>query len=305
MTLDELLQQLQVGLLAQQQHGNSCRLFHGRGGCYQGLEWLVVDSFLPVLVVTYFAPPEPSWEAQWLPQLVNLARTQGIEGVVVQRRYLAGAPSDVIDGHIPAACYAVREGLRFHLQLAQRQNSGFFLDMEPGRQWVTTYSPGRRVLNLFAYTCAFSVVAVAAGSTKVVNVDMSSNALSQGRDNHHLNQLPLDSVVFLRENIMKSWGRIRRQGPYDVIIFDPPSYQPGSFIAERDYHKLVKRLPELCAPGADILACLNAPELPLTFLNTLFDTADSCELKGRLAANPDFPDKDSERQLKLMHYRYR
>ena len=62
------------------------------------------------------------------------------------------------------------------------------------------------------------------------------------------------------------WCKITRNGPYGLVIVDPPSYQKGSFIATKDYAKLMRRLPELLAPGGYALLCLNAPELGLSFL---------------------------------------
>ena len=163
---------------------------------------------------------------------------------------------------------------------------------------------GKKILNLFAYTCAFSVVAVAAGAEKVVNVDMSSSALNVGRANHQLNGLTKERTEYLAENIMKSWGRIKKRGPFDIVIIDPPSYQPGSFIAGKDYEKVIRRLPELLPKGGLVLACLNAPELSDEFLKSQFATQlPEAGFVERVAPHPDFPDINPEQQLKLLVYR--
>ncbi len=134
---------------------------------------------------------------------------------------------------------------------------------------------------------------------------MSSGALSQGRDNHRLNGLPIDRIRFLKENILKSWGRIRRPGPYDVAIIDPPSYQKGSFVAQSDYGKLVRRIPQLMNPQGDVLMCLNAPELGQDFVaQVVAQECPDCHFVARLIPSPDFPDENPDQQLKLLHYRY-
>src|SRR5690606_32284423 len=166
-----------------------------------------------------------------------------------QRRHESGAPSQVLWGELPESVYAHWRELRFELSFAQQQNCGFFLDMEPGRQWLAQEAGGKRLLNLFAYTSSLSVVALAAGAERVVNVDMSSRALNWSRRNHQLNGLDKARSEFLAEDILKSWGRIRRRGPYDLVIFDPPSFQPGSFVATKDYGRLVRRIPELMPEG--------------------------------------------------------
>lgn len=282
---------------------DSCRLFHGRGQCYPGLEFVTLDAFAPVLLLTLFAePPE-----RWLEDLVATLKDRlnpGFDCLVVQRRYLPNAPSEVPLGQLPEQVYARRGDLRFHLHLARQQNTGFFLDMEPGRQWLERQAPGKRVLNLFAYTCAFSVVAVAAGAEKVVNVDMSSPALNSGRANHQLNGLDKTRSEFLAEDILKSWGRIKKRGPYDLAIIDPPSYQKGSFIATKDYAKVVRRLPELMPEGGLVLACLNAPELSENYLKQQFEEqCPAAVFVERLPPSADFPDVDPQQQLKLLVYR--
>jgi 23S rRNA (cytosine1962-C5)-methyltransferase len=281
---------------------DSRRLFHGRGRCYPGLEFVCIDFFQPVVLMTLFAEPPEGWLAGLLHELQPIALSVDWT-LVVQRRYLEGAPSEVVQGVMPARWLAARGPLRFWLNPLTQQNVGYFLDMEPGRQWLEAAAPGKRVLNLFAYTCAFSVVAVAAGAERVVNVDMSKKALSLGRENHHLNGLDKQRSAFLPEQILKSWSRIRKQGPYDIVIFDPPSFQRGSFVATKDYAKLVRRLPELMPDGGSVLACLNAPELPTDFLHECF--AEHCpeaRFVERLPSAAAFPDVDPEQQLKLLHF---
>lgn len=282
---------------------DSVRLFHGRGGCYSGLDWCAVDAFAPVLLMTLFEPPPERALEQIRQHVQALLAESAYSKLVVQHRYLARAPYDWLIGAPVAEGYAARGNERFHLRYT-RQNVGFFLDMEPGRCWLEQRSRGARVLNLFSYTCAFSVVAQAAGARKVVNVDMSKGALTVGRENHRLNGLSTEAIEFLPLDILKSWSRIRKRGPYDVVIVDPPSFQKGSFIAQRDYLKVIRRLPELVAEDADVLACLNAPELDPQFLVDLVaDHAPGLSFIARLPAAAAFPDSEPSRQLKLLHFR--
>lgn len=281
---------------------DSHRVFHGRGRTFPGLEFVTVDFFRPAILVTlFFEPPE-----QWLDELITQIRplfTSVQSVLVVQRRYMSNAPSEIVWGDLPESIYARRGNSLFNLHLAQQQNSGFFLDMESGREWIEQHAAGRRVLNLFAYTCAFSVVAVTAGAEKVVNVDMSSAALNVGRANHQLNNLAKNKSEFVAENILKSWSRVKKPGPYDLVIIDPPSYQKGSFIAEKDYAKVIRRLPELMPAGGLVLACLNAPELSEGFLKQQFsEQCPQAEFIERVKPHADFPDIDPEQQLKLLVY---
>jgi 23S rRNA (cytosine1962-C5)-methyltransferase len=281
---------------------DSYRVFHGRGRTFPGLEFVTIDYFQPVILITLFLEPPSHWLDELIAQMhQTFVSTNTV--LVVQRRYQHTAPSEIIWGKLPEAIYARRGNLLFNLHLGRQQNTGFFLDIEPGRQWLEQHAAGKRVLNLFAYTCAFSVVAIAAGAEKVVNVDMSSAALNLGRANHQLNNLAKNKSEFVAENILKSWSRVKKPGPYNLVIIDPPSYQKGSFIAEKDYAKVIRRLPELMPAGGLVLACLNAPELSEGFLKQQF--AEQCpqaDYIERVAPHGDFPDVDTEQQLKLLLY---
>lgn len=284
---------------------NSRRIFHGRGQTYPGLEFLTIDLYDPVLVVTLFAAAPENWEETFFSQLKEMVSATRIEAVQLQRRYLKDVPSETIYGTLPGEIFAQRGEQRFQLKIGTRQNSGFFLDMEPGRTWLENRCEGKKVLNLFAYTCAFSVVALGAGAESVFNNDMASNAINQGRKNHRLNKIDSRRVNFFDGNVFKSWGRLRTPGPYDILVIDPPSYQPGSFVAKKDYAKVAKRIPQLIKPGGEILACLNAPDIGFdSFKEMITEACPDCAFVERLEPSTDFPDADSERQLKLLVFRY-
>ncbi|CAH0992715.1 Ribosomal RNA large subunit methyltransferase I [Sinobacterium norvegicum] len=285
----------------------SQRLFHGRGHCFDGFEALSVDYHPGVVLVTLFAELADNQLAALtasLRQVIDKSAFAQLT-VIIQRRYLPSAPSEQLCGDLPKHPVARIGRLEFALTYMSKQNIGFFLDMAPGRSWLAKRSKQRRVLNLFSYTCALSVVASAAEAASVINMDMSKAALSVGRQNHLLNRLPAKQhgVQFLAHDIMKSFGKIDKLGPFDTIIVDPPSFQKGSFIADKHYGKILQRLKPNLAPGGDILLCLNAPEIAPQFIEDLVDEHWSeLNFVGRLAAHADFPEVDRARGLKLMHY---
>ena len=280
------------------------RLFHGRGGILEGWKHVSVDWYTPALFVTLYE--ESDLTEGLLREFNDFAQGDGrIACFAVQRRYLSGAPVEVGWGCLPEIAY---EGdLKFGLSLDKNQNHGFFPDMSPGREWIRENASGKRVLNLFSYTCALSVAAVAGGAREVVNLDQSSRALSVGRENHRLNfdQATCRRVSYLAHDLFKSWGRLKRQGPYDLVVLDPPSHQPGSFVALKDYPRMLRRLPEILTPsGADILVCLNAPELDENFITDLLsEHLPEAELVMRLADPPGYLESGEEWGLKRLVYR--
>ena len=285
------------------------RVFHGRGGLYPGCEHWVLDAFPPVWVLIGFQPATDhelaSIGAALSQRWQQLAPCQPLNWVF-QCRFDGRSTTRLMAGELPEPHVVSEQGARFRVHVATGQNHGLFLDMAQGRRWVRQHvaaRPGLRVLNLFAYTCAFSVVALQAGARQVVNLDMSQGALAIGQQNHRLNGLAA-GASFLAHDLFTSWGKVIRGGPYGLVIVDPPSYQLGSFVATKDYARLVRRLPDLLAPGGHALLCLNAPELGPAFLQDQLEAlAPQLAFVERLANPPAFADVSAQRSLKVLVYR--
>lgn len=301
MTLEALHRLLVTN--AQEKSREYTRLFHGRGHFYGAYKFLTVDSVDQVLYAAFFAPDEE--EEALITMLQRFYEEEAKwQALIVQRRYLKGAPSEVVEGAVPDETCAFENGLKYRLNFLGNQNIGFFPDMKVGRSYVREHARGKNVLNLFAYTCPFSVAAMASGATKVVNVDMAKGALSTGRENHRINDLDTRAVQFMPYNILKSWSRIRKAGPYDMIIIDPPSFQRGSFAATDDYVKIIKRLDQLAAPECTVLSALNAPELGTGFIKALFEEhAPKFTFIERLPNLKSFPAADEEKSLKNLIFK--
>ena len=277
---------------------DACRIFHGRGGLHPGCEHLSLDWYAPVWVLTSF---QPLTDAEVQTVQVALAQRPEPLNLVVQIRQSGQGGSDtrLICGQVPEPHVVTEQGARYRVHVLKGQNHGLFLDMARGRQWLHGQAQDKRVLNLFAYTCAFSVVALQGGAAEVVNVDMAAGALAIGQHNHQLNGL--NGARFLAHDLFKSWGKVKRMGPYDIVVADPPSYQKGSFVATKDYARVVRRLPELLAPAGQALLCLNAPEIPSSFLRELVATeAPGLRFVQRLDNPAVFADVDAERALKVL-----
>ena len=280
------------------------RLFHGRGQAYAGLAHVNIDWWPPVVLITLYEEVD----RRWLQQLAADIKDKLAEcrAVMVQYRCRPRAPFEQLLGDDTfEALVADENGLKFHIQLGRSQNIGLFLDMCEGRQWVRDHSRGKRVLNLFAYTCGFSVAAIAGGARHVVNVDISRASLTRGRENHRLNGHDLRGVTFQSIDIFKSFSRLKKLGPYDLLICDPPGFQKGSVDIRRDYRKILRRIPALLNPGGQFLLCLNVPALDDAFLHQ--QVAEHCP-SARFVQAIDTPDVFKEaiqgKGLKVLLYDY-
>lgn len=285
---------------------NQHRLFHGRGGAMDGCDWFTVDCYKPVLLATIYAQQSDASVLHLQSVLTAAMPTLACTALVIQHRYGGAARNEVVVGVLPEQALAHEQGLSFLLDFERGQNIGFFADMVAGRRWLAERAEGRRVLNLFSFSCAFSVVAKAAGAKQVVNIDLSKPALALGQRNHAINKIGTDGVRFFAHDIFNSWKKLERLGPYDIIIIDPPSEQKGSFMARKDYVRVIRQLPRFLAPQTEILACLNAPWLEESFLDdvVLNNLADS-ERVARLPFAPGYVERNPQAGLKAVHYRYR
>lgn len=241
------------------ERGQAQRLFHGRGHAFENLHHITIDWLPPVLFIILFEPVVNS-DMQELARILQ-NNFSSCESIQVQHRHQKHWPVDILFGKTITHLDIFENELKFILHLGEGRNTGLFLDMKNGRDWVRRHSQSKRVLNLFAYTCGFSVAAIAGGAKLVCNIDISSPVLSTGRENHLLNNQSIDNVKFEKLNILKSFGRIKKRGPFDLLICDPPTFQKGSIDIVRDYPKILRKLNEFISPNSELMLCINAPHL--------------------------------------------
>ncbi|HHT00949.1 MAG TPA: methyltransferase domain-containing protein [Thiomicrospira sp.] len=285
------------------QNQQAQRLFHGRGHAYPGFEHVSIDWLAPVVLITLYKEEEADLVLELAKRL--LSEMPNCQSVQVQYRYLQHAPFERLLGEPIEKTVVEENGLKYQITLGRAQNTGLFLDMSNGRHWVQQHAQDKSVLNLFAYTCAFSVAALAGGASKTVNIDMSRASLSTGRDNHRLNQQDTAKVKFEDVNIFKSFGRIKKHGPYDLLVCDPPSFQKGSVDIKRDYKKIIRRIPEFMKPGSKLMLCLNSPDLNETFLQqTVAKACPDCELIETIHPPEVFVEAEQGKGLKVQIYRF-
>ncbi|MFK7733779.1 MAG: class I SAM-dependent methyltransferase [Pseudomonadales bacterium] len=111
----------------------------------------------------------------------------------------------------------------------------------------------------------------------------------------------ISRAKFMPYEFFRSISRLAKIGPYDLIIVDPPSFQPGSFVAKSDYPKLIRKLPRLLRKDALIMAMLNAPNLDEDFIIDSFaEFLPSSRYIERLENSAAFPDVDPQRKLKML-----
>lgn len=155
-------------------------------------------------------------------------------------------------------------GIKFKINLTDYLDTGLFLDHRETRQLVASQSAGKRVLNLFAYTCSFSVHAAAKGAVFTKSVDMSNTYTSWGKDNFLLNGLPLKNNEIVRADCLKFLDQEIFSGmKYDIIIIDPPTISRSKkmdrlFDLQEDYIFLISKGLKLLNEGGAIFFSTNS-----------------------------------------------
>jgi 23S rRNA (cytosine1962-C5)-methyltransferase len=182
--------------------------------------------------------------------------------VLVDTRRDDLAPAHAVRGEDAPAEIVVREnGVPFAVRLGDGLSTGIFLDQRQNRRLVRELGQGARVANLFADTCAFSIVAAVGGASRTVSVDASVAALERGRKGFELAGIALDAHAFVAEDAFAWLARMAtKKERFDLVVLDPPSYSSTKkrrFVAESDYDELVALAAAIVAPGGRIVACCN------------------------------------------------
>jgi 23S rRNA (cytosine1962-C5)-methyltransferase len=200
------------------------RCLFGEGDLLPGITADIYGNF--AVIVTY------STALDALVPLVAEALTDvaQLQGVARRRRSESDEPAaaklERISGRLPPRELIVEEhGVRLTANLHEGQKTGLFLDHRENRRFVRTVAAGRRVLNLFSYTGAFSVSAVAGGASRVTSVDIAEPAAAAARHNFEINGFSADDHDFEAmdafEFLERENSRARR---FDLVVCDPPSF---------------------------------------------------------------------------------
>ncbi|PLX87483.1 MAG: class I SAM-dependent rRNA methyltransferase [Desulfuromonas sp.] len=279
------------------------RLINGEG---DGLPGLTVDRYGDYLMIQLYSQ---AW-SPYLPLLVKVLRHQlQPQGIYRKRRPQETrqleakrsdkAYSELCWGEAAPVPLVVREnGLSFHVDLRQGLNTGIFPDQRRHRQDLMARAKGKRVLNLFAFTGAFSVAAAVAGARQVTSVDVSATYLQQAQDNFALNRLNPRQHEFIVGDVFKELARLRKDKRiFDVILFDPPSFSTtrnSRFSTQRGTSRLVAETLPLLSDGGLLISSSNHQKTDMTaYLKELRrgSLEAGCELRTifRSSQPEDFP----------------
>ena len=172
---------------------------------------------------------------------------------------------------VPDTFFVTEYGLKVEISLNGSQHPGLFLDQRNSRRRVAEFAAGKRVANLFAFTCSFSVAAASAGAEVVFSVDLAGGCLERGKRNFEANGLAESGRgKFIKEDARKWLGRqVRRKETnpesfpaWDLVICDPPVFAAApkkgeAFSVENEWPFLAESIRTILSPGGAALFANN------------------------------------------------
>lgn len=257
---------------------DACRLFNGVG---DGLAGVTLDRFGERYQLQFFSADALKNYEQIKSAVQELFQPEFLVAKFrtdPSGRSLEHPRMDVLVGTPEQAVGIVREGkARFRVDLLDTVNPGLFLDMrdvrlEVGERFDRMSSgaaarSGLRFLNLFSYTCSFSVHARLGGAEIATNADISGKILDKGRENYALNGLDLRPGEFFRGSALEyvQWA-LKKGLKFDGVVLDPPSFarfKGGNFNVREHLMPLVKQCAGLLNAGAFFMVSSNYSEFVL------------------------------------------
>jgi len=266
---------------------DACRLFNGVG---DGIPGVTLDRFGDRYQLQFFSADAAKGYEQIKNAVLDLFQPEFLVAKFrtdPSGRSLEHLRMDVVAGSAELARGTVREGkARFHVDLLDTVNPGLFLDMRDVRLEVCERfgqmssagasgcegvaegsSRGLRFLNLFSYTCSFSVHARLGGAEVATNADISGKILDKGRENYALNGLDLRPGEFFRGSALEyvPWA-LKKGLKFDGIVLDPPSFarfKGGNFNVREHLLPLVSECAGLLNAGGFFMVSSNYSEFVL------------------------------------------
>ena len=130
--------------------------------------------------------------------------------------------------HPPDRVQVIENGIRYNINIAEGQKSGFYCDQRDNRKIVASYAKGKKVLDCFSYTGGFALNALKNGAASVTAVDSSALAIETLRENIALNDFDADKVTTITSDVNKQLRTFRDEGNlFDIVVLDPPKYAPS------------------------------------------------------------------------------
>ncbi|MBQ2320408.1 MAG: class I SAM-dependent rRNA methyltransferase [Lachnospiraceae bacterium] len=241
----------------------SCRVVFGEADFLPGI---VIDKFSDVLVVQSLAMGIDRFKIQIVDLLKEILAEDGIciRGVYersdakVRKQEGMERIKGFIGEEFDTEVEIVENGVRYYVDVADGQKTGFFLDQKYNRESIRKLCKGAKVLDCFTHTGSFALNAGQAGAASVLGLDASELGVEQARKNAELNGLS-DIVKFECADVFEKLPEFEAAGEkFDVVILDPPAFTKSRNSiknAVKGYREINLRAMKLIKDGGYLATC--------------------------------------------------
>lgn len=208
---------------------NTCRLIFSESDYLPGL---IVDKYADHLAVQVLTSGIEKMMPCIIEELQRLLKPESIfdksdassrnhEGLQTQNIVLAG-------NHPPERVEVIENGIKYNINIAEGQKSGFYCDQRDNRKIVAAYAKGKKVLDCFSYTGGFTLNSLQNDAATVTAVDSSVLAIDTLKENVLLNKFDAAKVTTIPSDVNKQLRKFREEGElFDIVVLDPPKYAPS------------------------------------------------------------------------------
>ena len=256
---------------------NSFRLFNGEG---DGIGGLTIEYFDGYYVINWYSRGIYAFRDL---VIEALGMVTSFKGLYEKKRFNEDGKyieqDDFIVGERAPIPLIVKEnGVSFAIYLNEGAMVGVFLDQREVRKAIRDrYSNGKKVLNTFSYTGAFSIFASLGGAEKTTSVDLANRSLPKTREHFELNGIDAEKEEIIVEDVFNYFKyAVRKELKFDMVILDPPSFAKSKnfiFSADKDYKDLLKQAIEITSEDGLIVASTNSANFNMKKFKSFVDHA--------------------------------
>lgn len=266
--------------LFKNQETTAFRLFNGEG---DGIGGLTIDYFDGYYLLTWYSIGIYTFREDILNALTSLVDYKGIyqkKRFNIKGQYLDDTSDFITGSKAPQPLIVKENGANFAIYLDDGAMVGVFLDQREVRKTIRDkYAKGKRVLNTFSYTGAFSVFAALGGAKKTTSVDLANRSLAKTQEQFAINNIDPQTQDIIVEDVFNYFKyALRKALSFDLVILDPPSFarsKKHTFSAAKDYTKLLKEAIQITSKGGVIVASTNAANFDMQRFKNFIDKAFS------------------------------
>ena len=213
----------------------TCRLVFSEADFLPGL---IVDKYGDFLSLQILSSGIEKARDIIIAVLVKLLQPKGIfdrSDATARSHEGITAENGLLWGENPPEFIEVKEnGIKYHINIAEGQKSGFYCDQRDNRKILAGYTKGKTVLDCFSYSGGFSLNALAQGAAEVTSVDSSALAIETLKQNITLNKFDSGKHTAIQSDVNKQLRQFNDEGKkFDVVVLDPPKYAPSRSALDR------------------------------------------------------------------------